>query len=580
MKKAFKILIPLVLAIAVIGCLVWYLFVYDRDFTRDVLLYEARYFERSGDHGVAAWFYDLAYSQANQDEDVAIELAEQYKISGNYTKAEYTLSSAIADGGSAKLYIALCKTYVEQNKLLDAVDMLNSITDSAVKAELDALRPTAPAADPAPGFYTEYISVSITSDAGTLYTTTDGTYPSITNSAYSEPIPLAQGETTIYAVAVADNGLVSPLSVYGYTVGGVIEEADFADAAVEAAVRDELGADPEDAIFTNDLWTITTFVMPEDAQTYADLRWLPYLENLTIQNGLEGELRYIGSLSALKELTLVNCRPSEEELAAIAAIPALQRLTMDDCGLSSIAALSTAQGLTYLDLSNNNVRNLEPVAGMSGMQELYLQRNAVTDLSDLSGLGSITKLDVSYNALKSLAPICSVQSLTWLDVSHNTLSTLGAVNNLTGLTHFSAAYTTISDISQLGSCTALMELDISNNNISDISALQALDALENLNFSYNSVTALPDFSKDNQLVIIDGSYNQLASLDPLQGLPRLNQVLMDYNQDIASIACLTDCPNLYQVNVFGTDVIDASPLTDMDIIVNFDPSAARAEALS
>ena len=35
MKKFAKILVPFLLAALVLGCTVWYLFVYDRDFTRD-----------------------------------------------------------------------------------------------------------------------------------------------------------------------------------------------------------------------------------------------------------------------------------------------------------------------------------------------------------------------------------------------------------------------------------------------------------------------------------------------------------------------------------------------------------------
>ena len=133
MKRALKRILPILLGIVVIVSIVWYLFVYDRDFTRDMLLTQARFFEGQGNHTVAAWLYDQAYRQSEDNESVAIELAEQFKAAGNYTKAEYTLSNAIADGGSAELYVALCKTYVEQDKLLDAVTMLDNITDAAVQ---------------------------------------------------------------------------------------------------------------------------------------------------------------------------------------------------------------------------------------------------------------------------------------------------------------------------------------------------------------------------------------------------------------------------------------------------------------
>ena len=108
MKKFFKVLIPIILIFAIIACIGWYLFIYDRDFTRDMLLEGARFFENQGNRGISSWFYDQAYIQASDNDAVAIELAEQHKRAGNYTKAEYTLTKAITDGASAELYVALC----------------------------------------------------------------------------------------------------------------------------------------------------------------------------------------------------------------------------------------------------------------------------------------------------------------------------------------------------------------------------------------------------------------------------------------------------------------------------------------
>ena len=60
MKSSLKRILPILLVIVVIASIAWYLFVYDRDFTRDLLLQQARLFERNGKHDVAAWLYDQA----------------------------------------------------------------------------------------------------------------------------------------------------------------------------------------------------------------------------------------------------------------------------------------------------------------------------------------------------------------------------------------------------------------------------------------------------------------------------------------------------------------------------------------
>ena len=110
MKKALRTLVPLLLAVAVLVSMAWYLLIYDREFTKEMILWTARTLEEDGRHDAAAWFYDLAYSHSSQEDSVAIELSQQYRDYGNYTKAEVTLSNAINAGGTIELYNALCKT--------------------------------------------------------------------------------------------------------------------------------------------------------------------------------------------------------------------------------------------------------------------------------------------------------------------------------------------------------------------------------------------------------------------------------------------------------------------------------------
>lgn len=571
MKRALRIIVPLVLAVAVVGCMVWYLLVYDRDFTKDLLLSQARNFESAGNHKASAWLYDIAYYHSSQEPEVAIELARQHKAAGNYTKAEYTLSKAISLSSDPALYAELCATYVEQDKLLDAVTMLDSITDPAIKVELDARRPQAPILKPEPGFYSQYISVTAESAAPALYISTNREYPS-TSFPYSEPVVLAGGETTIYSLAVSDEGLVSPMTVGGYTVGGVIEQVSFADAAMESAIRVALGVGADAILYTDDLWTITQFSVPAEVASYEDLSLLTYLRSLTIDNGTDSDLSGLSKLTGLEELTVSGCRLDETELTAIGTLASLQRLTLNDCSLTSIAPLEKLSKLVYLDLGSNAIRNISVLAGMSGLQELSLHSNALTDLSSLSGLTGLTKLDVSYNSLTSLSPISGLSGLKTLDVSHNQLASADSISNLTGLTSLNLSNNALIDCAALADCVGLTELNVSNNTLTDISKLSALTGLITLNFSYNQVATLPAFDKECALVTVDGSHNQITSLDPLSGLQELNNVLMDYNEKLSSLKPLDNCPLLVLVNAYGTKITEVSFLTQKSVIVNFDPT--------
>ena len=570
MKRTVKRLLPILLGILIIVSLFWYLFVYDRDFTRDMLLRQARYFERHGNNTAAARIYDMAYEQSRGDETVAIELARHFKENGNYTKAESTLTGAIADGGSAQLYIELCKTYVEQDKLLDAVTMLDHITDEAIRQELAALRPAAPTATPDPGYFNQYISVTVTSDSGTLLVTTNGEYPSISDEPFGGELTLDSGETVIYALSVGENGLVSPLSIFGYTVSGVIEEVTLQDSAIDAAVRDILGLAAGEAIYSNDLWTITALSLPDGAESYLDLMAMPYLETLTISGSNAESLEGIGSLTGLKELTVTDSYVKSADLSIIAILPNLQTLTLSNCSLSGIDGLSGATNLTYLDLSDNSIRDFTALSFMSSLTYLDLSHNALTSLNAASSLTALQTLDVSYNSLTSIAPVAGCTELDTLNVSTNAITSLTGISGLIRLEILDASDNKLTDAEPVSACTALTSLDLSGNSLTDITGLSVLNALEYFYFSRNEVAILPAWEKDCALITIDGSNNAITSVSNLGGLKNLNTVLMDYNS-ISSVTALAKCPNLIKVSVYGNPVSDVSALTDQSIIVNYNP---------
>lgn len=570
MKHNLKRLLPILLGLVIICSLIWYLFSYDRSFTREILLQQARRCENNGKTAVAAWIYDLAYEQSNGDENIAIELAQQFKANGNYTKAEVTLSKAIAQNSSAALYVELCKTYVEQDKLLDAVSMLDHITDETILSQLASVRPAAPAATPDPGYYNQYINVTITSSENTtLYITTNGNYPSTADTPSDGTLTLGGGETILYALSIGDNGLVSPLTVVGYTVSGVVEEITISDSKIDTAVRSALSLTESDTLYSNDLWTITQLDLPEGADSYLELSYLPYLESLTISGSKTTSLEGINSLSGLQTLSITDSSLQGDDLLYIAALPNLETLTLSDCGLASVENLSDAKNLVYLDLSNNSIRDFTALAFMSQLTELNLSHNALTTLNALSGLSALKTLDVSYNSLTSLTPVAGCSELTVLRVNNNAIDSLSGVTNLS-LTELNAGFNKLTDVTPICNMTTLVDLDLSSNSLTDISGLSELNALQNFLFSRNAVTALPGWRTDCALITIDGSYNDLTNIDVLSGMLNLNSVLMDYN-NISNVNSLKKCSNLITVSVYGNPVTDVSALTDSSIIVNYNP---------
>ncbi len=572
MNRAFRIIVPLILALVLIVGTAWYFLEYDQAFTKELLLTQARKFESTGNHKISAFLYNLAYRQSSQEDRVAIELAQQYLKDGNYTKAEYTLSQAIAANASADLYIALCDVYVQQDKLLDAVTMLDTVNDLGIWTEIQKLRPQAPVLDPEPGFYSTYLTIGIEEAPGTLYLSADGDYPSVEKDLYREEITLSSGETVIYALRIGDNGLVSPLTVCGYTVGGVIEPVVFTDESMEAAIRAAIEAPEDRTVYTDELWSVEAFTIPVEAKSYEDLKFLPYLKNLDIPQGSEGELLVLTALPRLESLSIRGRKLTQEELTTIASRRTLTSLSLPDCSISSVAELESLTELTYLDLSNNTLRNLAPLSGMTGLQELYLAHNAVNTLEALQPLKKLEVLDVSYNSLYTLEQVYGTGSLRVLRAGNNQIGSILGISTLDRLTVLDLSHNNLTEVKMLTALSGLEELYLANNAIPSVLGLETMNHLRILDISYNLITELPPFAKEAELVSIDLSHNQVTLLDPLKGLEWLNIVNADYNPEIADLLPLNTCEMLLKVNVYGTKVTVVNFLTAKSIIVNFDPT--------
>lgn len=573
MKRLMKWIIPLLLVVLIITSAFWYMLVYDRSTVQDFLNAQARNSAKNGHFDTATWFYNLSYQLSDQDQNVAIELAEIYKSAGNYTKAEATLTNAIADGGTAELYIALCKTFVEQDKLLDAVTMLENIADPDIKAELDAQRPAAPTVDQAPGFYSEYITLNFSHEGGTLYVSTDGDYPSTASSPNNSAVTLEGGETKIYALCVAENGLVSPISIFNYTIGGVIEDVTLADPSIDALVRSKLSFNENTMLSTKDLWSITELDLSTGVTTLEDLKYFIHLEKLNITGLNLTDLSMLSGMTKLQELNITNCTVSAS-LAPLNKLTALTHLTISGSSVSALNELTDLHTLTYLDLSDNAIGNISALANMTALEQVNLSQNAITDPAPLAGLTKLTKLNLSSNALTSVSALGSCTALTSLDVSGNGLTDLSALGKLTGLHSLWATNNALTNVDALSACTSLEELNVSHNQIASLECLSGITSLRELNFAYNLLTSIPYLGDGSELVKVVGDNNQITDISALAGLPRLNYVFLDYNPDLSDVSALTSCSLLAQLDVFGTQVTSDSvaPLISMDVVVNYDPT--------
>ena len=369
MKKFFKVLLPVLLVALLLGGGIWYLRNYQGDFFSNFL-------QRRGDAAMAGEhyttalrYYRWAWELDDTDPELAVSLASAYAHTDNYTKAEYTLVNAIAAmPEELQLYLALSETYVAQDKLLDASQLLDRVENESIRTQLAEARPDAPVLTPESGYYSEYISVGLEASSGTAYLSVDGSFPSLEDDAYAAPIQLTAGETSAIALCIGDNGLVSSAVYASYTIGGVVEPVTLQDSALDTYIRQLLELGQDDAIMSNALWAISELTVPQDVTSLADLRYFTGLKTLTIQNFQGGDFSFLENLSQLEHVDFTGSLVTSDTLSLLGQQKNLKWLNLSTCGVSDLSSLSGCTQLEYLNLANDHVADRQPAGAVPAGQ--------------------------------------------------------------------------------------------------------------------------------------------------------------------------------------------------------------------
>ncbi|MDR0248461.1 MAG: leucine-rich repeat domain-containing protein [Oscillospiraceae bacterium] len=481
-----------------------------------------------------------------------------------FSRAEYHLLQSIELAGPAQAaaYLELCRVYVLQDKLLDAVLLLDGVTGLNAEAVAQA-RPAAPVFTPAPGTHSSLIAVTVTAQEGVSCFVALGETPSAAAGSFTGEIALPPGTSVLTAVAVSNGGVVSPFSGGEYILENVNYLVAFEDKAAEGLIREALGR-PSGDIYSRELSVIREIDNPNEAYyaTLADFALLPNLRSLSlVGTGRKTDLSALSSLTSLQTLSLQTFSVDSLDLEYMANLAFLQELDLSGNHITSLAHLAGLTRLRALNLSSNAVIDIAPLAGLAALTELDLSLNSVQDLAPLANLTALQTLNLSRNRVFSLAGLERLVSLEWLDVSVNSISTLEPLAALTSLKELYASHNKLPGIASIRPLTALTHLDISVNDIESISSLSGATGLTRLAASQNRIGSLDALKNCAALEYLDVNKNEIVSLDPLEGLPSLTELRAEQNY-LRTLAPLKSCPGPLTVYAFGNDLTDPPSLFD------------------
>ncbi len=443
-------------------------------------------------------------------------------------------------GGAESLYLSKVRVLVAAGKIGDAADFLDNISDSYINKKLQSARPADLTFSPAHGKYSKAQKVTIDLRPGeTVYYTLNGEDPTMASAVYKEPITVSTS-STLTAIAVSADGLVSPRLRLTYEIDNANEAIEFTDSKIERMVRAVLDR-PSGNLYAAQLASVTDLYndgIEGEIRSLKDLEYLPGLQSLRINDELLIEdYSPLAALPELKILSMAGCALSDGDLSHIAGLTQLTELILDGNKITSLASLSELQALEFLSAADNELVTTIDMGGYPQLKWLYLSDNQIYDLDGLSSMSELITLDLSHNAVSDLSPLTGLTKLTDLYLRGN------APNN----------------IKKLSSLPALTHLDLSACGLASLSVVNNFKALQSLTAEDNEISSLSTFKKQIRELYI--SRNPLVDLSPLKAQTGLT-TLEAAGTQVDDISFLAGSKTLTALDIADTKVTDATVLKD------------------
>lgn len=209
--------------------------------------------------------------------------------------------------------------------------------------------------------------------------------------------------------------------------------------------------------------------------------------------------RYLKSYTSLSDSTMI-ARWLKDRNAQASGLKLRYDSTIitDKISPTNMNALTGAQSITSIDLSNTDLRDIRALAYLKNLQNIDLsytkfETKDVTILKDLPSLNSLKIRGIHLKNLKNVTD--NLRNLTALDISGNDeIRDLEDIQNLKNLRVLKASHMGLKDLNKFSHMTQITDLDISQNDLSqvDVGDVQTLVNLYNLKGLNVSQTHISD----------------------------------------------------------------------------------------
>ena len=191
------------------------------------------------------------------------------------------------------------------------------------------------------------------------------------------------------------------------------------DAALQAVVREaltEIGLPASAPLTKGKMLQLTT--LKANHRGIVDITGLEFALSLKeLHLGGRNRITDLRPLANLTHLTQLHIWHREVgglppvtnlDISPLSGLINLDRLSLENNGISDISPLAGLEKLKLLGLSDNTIGDISPLAGLKKLRHLNLSDNDIEDLSPLAGLTNLAELWIENNPATDFSPLAAL----------------------------------------------------------------------------------------------------------------------------------------------------------------------------
>ncbi len=226
-------------------------------------------------------------------------------------------------------------------------------------------------------------------------------------------------------------------------------------------------------------------------------------------------------LLKVKSLIVVEAKSKGiKDVSGLEYMKNLENLTLEEVMLENIKFISNLRQLKSLSITYGELEDIGPLAELEHIESLSLRNNKISDLSPLSQMKKIKLLDLNSNYIKDIKPLFTAKSLRTLTVANNQISNanLAGIEQLKNVKSLSLSNNGLTNIEHITPMKKLVELDLSKNELENIEPLSRMSTVQSLNLEENYISDITPLSQVTGLYDLKLASNEIRDVRPVQEL--------------------------------------------------------------